>query len=101
MHHSHNHIHKLSKKDKKKLKDSIVLVSSIIYPLTTLPQIIEIFRNESAANISLLTYSMYLLFTVVFLYYGISEKLKPIIILQTLWLLMYGSVLAGILIYQN
>ena len=77
-----------------------MLISSIVYPLTTLPQIYVIFQNQSATNLSLFTYTSYLFFTVIFLSYGISEKLKPIIILQSLWFVMFSCVVAGILLYS-
>ena len=99
MHHSHKHIDKLHKSSKKNAFHYIVLASSVIYPLSTIPQIVNIFSSESAENISLTTYIFYMIFTIIFLSYGFSEKLKPIIVLQSLWFLMYGSVLVGIFIY--
>lgn len=100
MHHSHKHLHKISAKKNKKKSHWIVLISSVIYPLTTLPQIIIIFQNQSAANISLVMYMFYIFFALIFLSYGITEKLKPVIVLQSLWLVMYSCVLIGILLYS-
>jgi uncharacterized protein with PQ loop repeat len=100
MHHSHKHLHKVAKKKNKKTRENIVLAVSVIYPLTTLGQVAEIFKNQSAANISLHTYALYIFFTLILLWYGVAEKLKPIIVLQALWLVMYSAVLVGIFLYR-
>lgn len=99
--HSHKHIDRIHKKVKKQPKHHTVLIASIIYPLTTFPQILEIFSNKSAENISLLTYILYIFFTFIFLGYGIKEKLVPIVVLQSLWLVVYGLVVVGVLIYGS
>ena len=100
MHHSHKHLSKLAEKRNKRFRDRIVLIVSVIYPLTTSGQVFEIFKNQSADNISLITYVLYIFFTGILLWYGLAEKLKPIIILQSLWLVMYTAVLVGILLYR-
>ena len=98
--HSHKHISKISKKKNKEPKHHLVLLASIVYPLTTIGQVIEIFKNQSAENVSLITYLLYIFFTFVFLGYGVREKLPPIIVLQSLWLVMYSLVTLGIVLYS-
>ncbi len=99
MHHSHKHIAHIHKKQNKKPQHLVVLAASVLYPLTTLPQVYLIYTNHSAEDVSLSMYVMYVLFAFVFLYYGISEKLRPVIVLQLLWIVMYVPVLVGILLY--
>lgn len=77
-------------KHKENSSHTLVLVASVVYPLTTMGQVLEIFVDQSATNISLITYVLYIFFTIVFLVYGIREKLTPIIVLQSLWLVMYS-----------
>lgn len=98
--HSHKHLSSISSNRSKNPRHYIVLIASVIYPLTTIPQIIEIFNNKSSTNISVSTYALYLFFTIIFLVYGIKEKLVPIIVLQSLWLVMYGVVTIGIILYH-
>lgn len=98
--HSPKDLHNVYARRNKTKMHWIVLASSIIYPLTTVPQIVVIFQNQSATNISLFTYASYIFFTLIFLSYGISERLKPIIILQVLWLVMFSCVIVGILLYS-
>lgn len=99
MRHSPKHLAELHKKRHKKAEHKLVLAASVIYPLTTIPQIYEIFSAQSAGNVSLATYAGYMLFAFIFLYYGVSEKLQPVIVLQVLWIIMYVPVVIGILLY--
>lgn len=100
MHHSLTHLNEIYTQAKKKTAHKVIMVSSVVYPLTTIPQIYEIYKNQSVENISLLTYGFYAIFTLIFLSYGIQEKLKPIIVLQSLWLIMYGIIVTQILTYR-
>lgn len=52
------------------------LAADIIQPLITLPQIITIYANQRANDVSLLTWLGYLFFGITFLSYGIAFKLK-------------------------
>ena len=62
----------------KKSVGSFALIAGIIQPLITIPQIITIYGNQSAADVSLLTWLGYLFFGITFLVYGLVFKLKPI-----------------------
>lgn len=79
--------------------DKTVLVFSVIYPLTTLPQIIQIFVNKSAGDISIITWSSYLVCTIPFLMYSIVHKSKPLVINYSLWTLMTAIMVVGAIIY--
>jgi uncharacterized protein with PQ loop repeat len=84
----------------KKLIDRLIYVAAIAYPLTTIPQIIDIFYNKSSENVSLLTWILYDAFTFIFLWYAIEKKLKPLIIEYCMWIVAQSIVVIGILIYR-
>lgn len=86
--------------ENKKLIDRIIYFAAIIYPLTTIPQIVDIFTRKSSANISLATWVSYELFTFIFLWYAIEKKLMPLIIEYLLWILAETLVVVGILMYR-
>ena len=88
----------LFSKDEKFI-NKFIYVAVVIYPLSTIPQIIDIFANRSAENVSLATWFMYDIITVIFLWYAIENKLKPLIIEYSLWLIAQSIVVTGILIY--
>lgn len=83
----------------KKRIGRFALIAGIIQPLITLPQIIDIYGNQSAEDVSLLTWLGYLVFGVIFLVYGIAFNLKPIWVGQIIWLTMQSIIVVGILIY--
>ncbi len=87
-----------SKIDKKRV-ELIALTAGIIQPLITLPQIITIYSNQSATDVSLLTWLGYLLFGMIFLVYGVVFNLKPIWIGQIIWVTMQTIIVVGILLY--
>lgn len=76
------------------------LAAGILQPLITLPQIITIYANQSATDVSLLTWLGYLFFGITFLVYGIVFKLKPIWIGQIIWVAMQSLTVIGILLYS-
>ena len=84
----------------KKLIDKLIYVAAIAYPLTTIPQITDIFTNKSSANVSLLTWLLYDLFTFVFLWYAIENKLKPLTIEYSMWIVAQSIVVVGIILYR-
>jgi uncharacterized protein with PQ loop repeat len=84
----------------KKFIDRLIYVAAITYPLTTIPQIADIVINKSSQNVSLLTWLLYDAFTVVFLWYAIEKKLKPLIIEYCLWIAAQSIVVVLILLYR-
>lgn len=89
-----------STSEDKKLIDRLIYVAAITYPLTTIPQIIDIFTSKSSENVSLLTWVLYDMFTFIFLWYAIDKKLKPLIIEYCLWIVAQSIVVILILAYR-
>lgn len=84
----------------KKRIERFALIAGIVQPLITLPQIIAIYGNKSAEDVSLLTWIGYLVFGIIFLVYGIVFRLKPIWVGQIIWVTMQSITVAGILLYS-
>lgn len=83
-----------------KLIDRLIYIAAITYPLTTIPQIADIFMNKSSGNVSILTWILYDAFTLIFLWYAIDKKLKPLILEYCLWIVSQSAVVIGILLYS-
>ena len=88
-----------SNKDKTTIINKLIYAAAIIYPLTTVPQILQIFIAKNATNVSLWTWVSYDLFTLIFLWYAISNRLKPLVIEYSMWLVAQSIVVLGILLY--
>ena len=84
----------------KKFINRFIYLAAIAYPLTTIPQIVEIFMSKSAGNVSLLTWLLYDLFTFVFLWYALQNKLKPLVIEYSMWIIAQTIVVLGIVLYH-
>jgi len=83
----------------KKRIEGFALTAGIVQPLITLPQIIAIYGSQSAKDVSLLTWVGYLIFGLIFLFYGIVFSLKPIWVGQIIWVTMQTITVVGILLY--
>ncbi len=84
----------------KKRVERLALIAGIIQPIITLPQIVHIYTNQSAKDVSLATWLGYLVFGVIFLVYGAMFNLKPIFYGQIIWVSMQLLMVIGILIYD-
>jgi uncharacterized protein with PQ loop repeat len=80
--------------------ERFALFAGIVQPLITLPQILAIYGNQSAEDVSLLTWLGYLVFGLTFLVYGLVFDLKPIWIGQTIWVTMQTITVVGIVLYS-
>ena len=85
-------------KQKRPIEKFIYLVA-IIEPLMSLPQVIQIYKNKSAEDVSLLTWVGYEAMALIWIWYGVVVKDKSIILYQTLFFLIDGSLMAGAILY--
>ena len=106
LHHIHNRkiVGKKLKKypnDNKYIRflDRIILAVAVIGPALTIPQIFKIFYYQNAEGVSITTWSLYILFDIPWIIYGMVHKEKPITIAYMFWVLMGLTVVLGILMY--
>jgi uncharacterized protein with PQ loop repeat len=76
--------------------DRFILLISIIYPLSAIPQLIDIFRG-AIDGVSLISWAGFLVCASLFLVYGLRHQVWPMILSNTLWVLVDGLVVVGIL----
>ena len=93
------HLH-LSKKAQLTAIDRAVMVAAVAYPLTTLPQVYQIFTSHTAAGVSLFSWLGFVFFGTIFLTYAIAHRLKALIVTEILWLIVDVLVVVGVLMYQ-
>jgi uncharacterized protein with PQ loop repeat len=85
------------KKRQKQTIDHIVGIASYIYPLTGAPQVISVFQGN-IDGVSLISWACFAAFAGLFMTYGIIHKIKPMIVLNFLWLCIDLLIVVGILI---
>jgi uncharacterized protein with PQ loop repeat len=90
------HAH-LSKKKRLTSFDKIIILAAFMYPLSGLPQVIEVF-NGHADGVSLLSWFGFIGFSALFLTYGLIHKIAPMIITNILWLAVDSLVIVGLIV---
>ena len=93
MHHYRHH-----KKSTKSI-DNVMDVVAVVAPLLGIPQAVLIFSERDASGVSLFSWVAFAVVAIVFLMYAIAHKIKPLIVTNALWLVVYVSIIPGILIY--
>ena len=78
----------------------LTLVAAVVQPLTTIPQVVQLYSSQDASSLSLYTWLGYALVGLVFLAYGLKYRLVPIALTQILWFTLQMSIVIGILIYR-
>lgn len=79
--------------------DKIILIAAIVEPLFTLPQVILIFRNKDASDISIITWLGFNLMTLIWIWYALIHKEKIVLIYQLLFFIINCFVIIGALVY--
>lgn len=94
------HLYKdLTRKREITVIDRLMMVASIIHPLTAIPQVYQIYSTHNASGVSLATWFAFMTIGLVFLAYGIAHRLKPFICNQILWFIVDFLVVIGIFLY--
>lgn len=79
--------------------DRILIIIAVVGPLMSLPQLLEVYMNQNADNISFLSWSSWAFFNLIWLIYGIVHKERPIIITYTLWFIVNAMMAISVIIF--
>jgi uncharacterized protein with PQ loop repeat len=94
-----HHTKHLKQKHKTSL-DYFIYFFSVATPLFELPQAYTIYVNHNAQNVSIYTWSFFLIDNVAWIIYGLRRKSKPLVITSVLYLLIELIIVVGILRYS-
>lgn len=83
----------------KRIVDVFVYITGIISPLAAIPQVTKIWLEQEAGGISIFMFATHIGTNLVWLWYGLLHKEKPIIILYSLWLVMNTLIVIGTILY--
>ncbi len=75
--------------------DRLVLVVSVLYPLSALPQAIAVLGGKTE-GVSVLSWIVFMLCATLFLVYGVKRRVPPMIVSNSIWILMDALVVFGI-----
>lgn len=100
MDHNCQAINQVTETKSNRFIDRFVYVVAFVGPIMTLPQLKVVWIDRLVEGLSLWSWGTYFLLSAFWLYYGISRKDKAIIFSQILWLLLYASVIVGIVYFK-
>ena len=87
---------KKRKKKKQEPIDKLVYLAVVFGPLMTLPQVYTIWIQQSN-DVSVISWVSYLIIAVIWLFYGIKHREKPIILVQLLWIVVDVLIVVGLM----
>lgn len=79
--------------------DSAVYVVGTFGACMTLPQIITLYTSQDASSLSIVSWVGFLVAAIFWLIYGITHLAKPIVFINTLWIIFDLTIIVGILIF--
>ncbi len=82
-----------------RLLDHMIIAIAILGPIATLPQLLRILDTQDSSGLSFLTWSGYLIFSAIWLIYGIVHHEKPIIITNSLYLTVNIAIISAMVYY--
>lgn len=83
-----------------RMLDNLMMIASVIHPLSALPQVYMIYATQNVEGISLSTWLGFMFLGFVFLAYGIVHKIRPFIVTQVIWFTVDLLIVVGILLYR-
>lgn len=73
----------------------VVRVIAVVGPLTGLPQVLSIWISMNSAGVSLLSWSLFLAISFLWLLHALSQNDRALIISNSLWILIDATIIAG------
>ena len=95
--HHHKHLH--HKKHKEPF-DFVVYFFMIATPLFELPQAFNIYTKHSAEGVSIWTWGFFFCASMVWATYAIRNKLRPLIVTYSMYILIEAVIVVGIVKYS-
>jgi uncharacterized protein with PQ loop repeat len=87
-------------KDKyKRFLDHIIYAIGVAGPLFTIPQLLKVYIDRSATDVSLISWTGFLIIAIVWLLYGIAHKEWPIIVTYAAWIAVELPLVIGIILF--
>lgn len=80
--------------------DRVVLIVSVLYPFSALPQAIAVFSGKTE-GVSVLSWMVFLVCAILFLIYGVKRRVPPMIVSNSIWIVMDTLVIVGILAFGS
>lgn len=91
--------HALRMSLQRKVINKSIFAVALVQPLSTVPQAVTIYTRHNATSISIMSWVLYVVFDLMWLWYGINEKQRAIIVSAAMFSFLEGVVVIGALMY--
>ncbi len=83
--------------------DELMVLAGLVSPIATIPQVVKVFatHTEHAGGQSLITWVVYTALAILWVIYGAMKGEAPIIVGNSLGIVTYGLVAAGIVLHAG
>lgn len=79
--------------------DKAAYLAALLGPMTTVPQIVQIYQTRSAEDISILAWAGFSVYSAFWVLYGWVHRDLPLTLANLLWTLLQGMVLVGAILW--
>ena len=79
--------------------DKLIFVAGVVGPVLSIPQIILIYSNKDASDISAVSWFGWAALNIVWILYGLAHKEPPIVMTYTFWFVINLTVAFGAILY--
>ena len=86
---------------KKKFIEKAAYVVALAGPLSSIPQMWEIWMDRNAAGVSFVTWTLFLVTSLVWLSYAIVQRDRPLIVSNSLWVVVEAIIMVGAALYDT
>jgi uncharacterized protein with PQ loop repeat len=76
-------------------------VAALAGPLSSIPQMWEIWMDRNAQGVSFVTWTLFLITSLVWLAYAIIHKDRPLIVSNSLWVVVEAIIMVGAALYDT
>jgi len=79
--------------------DKLIFVAGVVGPVLSIPQIVLIYSNKDASDISAVSWFGWAALNIVWILYGLVHKEPPIVMTYTFWFIINLTVAFGAILY--
>lgn len=80
--------------------DKLVLFVSILYPFSAFPQVVAVFSGKTE-GVAVLSWMVFFVCALLFLIYGVKRRVPPMIVSNSIWIVMDALVIIGIFVFSS
>lgn len=80
--------------------DKLAYFTGLLMPIITLPQLFEVIIQHKTQGVSLVSWSFYMLGSLLFAYYGLRRKIKVMAITYIPSAIIQSVIVIGLIIYR-